>query len=52
MFWMHRLLGPPEESEWPEVSVPWVSFKNYRKQPLESAVPEIDADGLDLLQVR
>ncbi|KAG8197857.1 hypothetical protein JTE90_024257 [Oedothorax gibbosus] len=45
-----ELMGPPEESEWPEVSVPWVSFKNYRKQPLESAVPEINAEGLDLLQ--
>ncbi|GBN82476.1 hypothetical protein AVEN_39858-1, partial [Araneus ventricosus] len=43
-------MGSPEESQWPEVSMPWASFKNYKKQPLEAFVPEITPDGLDLLQ--
>ncbi|GFQ81356.1 hypothetical protein TNCT_276141, partial [Trichonephila clavata] len=45
-----EVIGSPEESQWPEVSMPWVSFKNYKKQPLEAVVPEISEEGLDLLQ--
>ncbi|GIY55698.1 hypothetical protein CDAR_529011 [Caerostris darwini] len=45
-----EIMGSPEESQWPEVSMPWVSFKNFRKQPLETVIPEITAEGLDLLQ--
>lgn len=45
-----EIMGSPEESQWPDVSMPWVSFKNYKKQPLEAVVPEISEEGLDLLQ--
>ncbi|XP_042896167.1 cyclin-dependent kinase 4 [Parasteatoda tepidariorum] len=45
-----EVLGSPEESAWPEVPLPWISFKGHRKQPLENLVPEISPDGLDLLQ--
>ncbi|GIY42146.1 cyclin-dependent kinase 4 [Caerostris extrusa] len=43
-----EIMGSPEESQWPEVSMPWVSFKNFRKQPLDTVIPEITAEGLDL----
>ncbi|XP_054724923.1 cyclin-dependent kinase 4-like [Uloborus diversus] len=45
-----EILGAPDEEDWPEVSVPWASFKMYRKRPLQSFVPEISREGLDLLQ--
>lgn len=47
-----RIMGAPEEREWPDVPLPWSSFKNYKKQPLESVIPDIGPQELDLLEVR
>ncbi|KFM59102.1 Cyclin-dependent kinase 4, partial [Stegodyphus mimosarum] len=45
-----EIMGSPAEEEWPDVPLPWVSFKNYKKKSLESVVPEISKEGIDLLQ--
>lgn len=52
MNYFSRIMGAPEEREWPDVPLPWSSFKNYKKQPLESVIPDIGPQELDLLEVR
>jgi len=48
----YRVLGLPAEEDWPEsVTLPWNSFKPLPPRPLESLIPEIDADAKDLLEV-
>ncbi|XP_058073358.1 cell division control protein 2 homolog D [Magnolia sinica] len=46
-----RLLGTPNEDVWPGISqLPdWHEYPQWRPQSLSSAVPNLDADGLDLL---
>ncbi|CAH9087054.1 unnamed protein product [Cuscuta europaea] len=46
-----RLLGTPNEEVWPGVSklVNWHEYPQWKPQPLSSAVPNLDEDGLNLL---
>ncbi|GBG25550.1 Cyclin-dependent kinase 1 [Hondaea fermentalgiana] len=53
IFRIFRQLGTPTEETWPGVhSLPDFNteFPHWRPQPLEKAVPGLDADGLDLLR--
>ncbi|CAL1266121.1 unnamed protein product [Larinioides sclopetarius] len=46
-----EVIGSPKQSEWPkDVSLSWTSFRFYKGVPLQSVVPEICPDGLDLLK--
>ncbi|CAK9178273.1 unnamed protein product [Ilex paraguariensis] len=49
-----RLLGTLNEKVWPGVSklMNWHEHPKWRPQPVSSAVPNLDEDGLDLLFVR
>jgi len=48
------MLGTPSESVWPGVSKlrDWHEFPQWRPQDLAKSIPELDADGIDLMQVR
>jgi hypothetical protein len=48
------MLGTPSETVWPGVSKlrDWHEFPQWRPQDLQKAIPELDADGIDLMQVR
>ena len=50
-FLFFRAIGLPSQSEWPDVSLPWKSFKKVPPKPLEKYVPEIDPKAKDLLEV-
>ncbi|XP_041371365.1 cyclin-dependent kinase 6-like [Gigantopelta aegis] len=43
-------IGLPPQSDWPDVSLPWTSFKKVPPKPLEKYVPEIDHKAKDLLE--
>lgn len=45
-----EIMGPPREDEWPDVPLPWVSFRYSKKIPLDTVVPELDSAGKDLLE--
>lgn len=46
-----EVLGLPCKEDWPEnVTLPWNSFKPLAPKCLERLIPEIDADGKDLLE--
>lgn len=49
-----RLLGTPNEEVWPGVSslMNWHEYPQWSPQSLSTAVPNLDKDGLDLLEVR
>lgn len=50
--WCCRVIGTPQESEWPEnVSLNWSSFAQHHPVALESLLPEICEQGQDVLQV-
>uniref|UniRef100_T1JNG2 Protein kinase domain-containing protein n=1 Tax=Strigamia maritima TaxID=126957 RepID=T1JNG2_STRMM len=45
------LIGLPPENEWPEnVSLPWNSFSHCHGQPVETVIPEICAQGKNLIE--
>lgn len=45
-----EILGTPTEEEWPpEVSLSWGSFRRSKGVPLDSVIPEICLEGMDLL---
>jgi hypothetical protein len=47
-----RVIGTPQESEWPEnVSLNWSFFAQHHSVPLESLLPEICEQGRNILQV-
>jgi hypothetical protein len=47
-----RVIGTPQESEWPEnVSLNWSFFAQHHSVPLESLLPEICEQGQNILQV-
>lgn len=50
---MHRLLGTPNEEVWPGVSklMNWHEYPQWKPQPLSTAVPNLDENGLNLLAV-
>ncbi|RWS29483.1 cyclin-dependent kinase 6-like protein, partial [Leptotrombidium deliense] len=46
-----EVIGSPPEYDWPkDVSLPWQSFAGFRETPLESLIPEITPDALNLLK--
>ncbi|XP_035205119.1 cyclin-dependent kinase 6-like, partial [Stegodyphus dumicola] len=46
-----QIIGSPLQCEWPtDISLPWTSFKFYNGVPIRDVVPEICADGADLLK--
>lgn len=51
---LHKILdiiGAPEKREWPDKSaLPWENFRNCKEINLRHLVPDISAEGLDLLQ--
>ena len=50
----NRLLGTPKEETWPGVSaLPDFKkdFPNWTPQAIAAMIPQLDADGIDLLQV-
>ncbi|RRT37931.1 hypothetical protein B296_00039049 [Ensete ventricosum] len=50
---LHTLLGTPSEEVWPGVDrlSNWHEYPKWSPKSLSSAVPNLDADGLDLLSV-
>ncbi|XP_038045632.1 cyclin-dependent kinase 4-like [Patiria miniata] len=44
------VIGLPLEEDWPEVSLPWSSFRPSPPRPLKLYVSDICPQGLDLLQ--
>lgn len=50
---LHNILsviGSPEKKEWPEqVSLPWDSFCNYPSVNLQTKVPDMCVEGIDLI---
>lgn len=48
---MCRLLGTPNEQVWPGLGkLPnWHEYPQWRAKDLSTAVPQLEADGLDLL---
>ncbi|XP_022099819.1 cyclin-dependent kinase 4-like [Acanthaster planci] len=44
------VIGLPPEEDWPEVSLPWSSFRPSPPRPLENYVSGACPQGLDLLQ--
>lgn len=48
-----RLLGTPNEKVWPGVSslMNWHEYPQWNPQSLATAVPNLEKDGLDLLEV-
>ncbi|THU42861.1 hypothetical protein C4D60_Mb00t00530 [Musa balbisiana] len=51
LLYIFRLLGTPSEEVWPGVDrlSNWHEFPRWSPKSLSSAVPNLDADGLDLL---
>lgn len=47
-----KLLGTPNEEVWPGVSKlrDWHEFPRWKPQDLAKLVPQLDADGVDLLE--
>ena len=51
---IHRTLGTPDETMWPGVSqLPDYKsdFPKWRTQNLQTLIPQLDKDGIDLLKV-
>ncbi|URE34581.1 hypothetical protein MUK42_07525 [Musa troglodytarum] len=53
LLYIFRLLGTPTEEVWPGVDrlSNWHEYPKWSPKSLSSAVPNLDADGLDLLSV-
>ena len=55
LFKIFRVLGTPNETTWPGVSLlpdyKKNTFPNWPAMPLSKSVSNLDADGIDLLQV-
>jgi cyclin-dependent kinase len=54
LFKVFRVLGTPNETNWPGVSLlPYYKkdFPNWPPVPLSKIVSKLDSDGIDLLQV-
>lgn len=54
IFKIFRILGTPTEETWPGVSdLPDYKsdFPKWPAVPLDSVIPQLDEDGIDLLQV-
>ena len=47
-----KLLGTPSEQTWPGVSNlrDWHEFPQWKQQDLHKVIPQLDKDGIDLLQ--
>ncbi|XP_043686330.1 cyclin-dependent kinase 4-like isoform X1 [Vespula pensylvanica] len=46
-----RIIGTPSEVEWPKnVSLSWSAFPDRQPKPLSDVIPNLDDDGLDLIQ--
>ncbi|URE34580.1 hypothetical protein MUK42_07525 [Musa troglodytarum] len=54
LLYIFRLLGTPTEEVWPGVDrlSNWHEYPKWSPKSLSSAVPNLDADGLDLLSVQ
>ena len=49
---MFRIIGCPPAEEWPsKASLRWETFKHHKGEKLELNVPEMSAEGIDLIQV-
>lgn len=47
-----EVIGSPPEECWPaDVSLPWRAFAKFKSTPIDSLVPEICTEALDLVQV-
>ncbi|GME76424.1 unnamed protein product [Ambrosiozyma monospora] len=54
IFKISKILGTPTEEVWPEVnhlSNFSTNFPKWSKQPLETVVPDLDANGIQLLEL-
>lgn len=46
-----RIIGTPSEVEWPKnVSLSWNAFPNRQPKPLSDVIPNLNDDGLNLIQ--